>query len=123
MGNRGTVCTAVTGDGTVATVTTVTGDTATEEVTVTTGGRSGTMVAVMATEGEAVVVVESRLEVSELDGMEAGAGVGLEAAAVLTVAPFAPFGLALGPGFAVAPPGPVAVVPAPAASRGFSSDC
>lgn len=121
MGNRGTVCTAVTGDGTVATVTTVTGDTATVEVTVATGGRSATMAAVIATEGEAVVVVESGLDVSELDGMETGAGVGLEAA-VLTVAPLAPFGLALGPELAVPPPGPV-VAPAPAASRGLSSDC
>lgn len=69
------------------------------------------------------MVVESGLEVSELDGMEAGAGVGLEDAAVLTVAPLAPFGLALVPGFAAAPPGPVAVAPAPAASKGFSSDC
>lgn len=77
----------------------------------------------MATEGEAVVVVESGLEVSELDGMEAGVGVGLEAAAVLTAAPLAPFGLALVPGLAAPPPGPVAVAPAPAASRGFSSDC
>lgn len=122
MGNRGTVCTAVTGDGIVATVTTVTGDTATVEVTVATGGKSATTVAAMATEGEAVVVMESGVEVSELDGIEAGAGVGLEAAAVLTVAPLAPFGLTLVPGFA-GPPGPAADAPAPAASRGFSSDC
>lgn len=122
MGNRGTVCTAVTGDGTVATVTTVTGDTVTVEVTVATGGRSATTVAVMATEGEAVVVVESGLEVSELDGMETEAGVGLEVAAVLTVAPLAPFGLTLVTGF-TAPPGPAAEAPAPAASRGLSSDC
>lgn len=44
-GSRGTVCTAVTGDGTVETVTTVTGDTATVEVTVATGFRSATTVA------------------------------------------------------------------------------
>lgn len=55
--------------------------------------------------------------------METGAGVGLEAAAVLTMAPLALFGLELVPGFPAAPPGPVAVAPAPAASRGFSSDC
>lgn len=81
----------------MATVTTVTGDTATVEVTVAIGGISATMVAAMGTEGEAVVVVESGLEVRGLDGMETGAGVGLEAAAVLTMAPLAPFGLALGP--------------------------
>lgn len=39
------VCTAVTGDGTVETVTTVTGDTATVEVTGATGVRSATTVA------------------------------------------------------------------------------
>lgn len=77
------------------------------------------MAAVIATEGEAVVVVESGLDVSELDGMETGAGVGLEAAAVLTVAPLAPFGLALGAELGAPPPGPVVAL----ASRGFSSDC
>lgn len=44
-GSSGTVCTAVTGDGTVETVTTVTGETATDEVTVAIGGRSATTVA------------------------------------------------------------------------------
>lgn len=44
-GSRGTVCTAVTGDGIVETVTTVTGDTTTVEVTVATGFRSATTVA------------------------------------------------------------------------------
>lgn len=44
-GSSGTVCTAVTGDGTVETVTTVTGDTATVEVTAATGVRSATTVA------------------------------------------------------------------------------
>lgn len=44
-GSRGTVWTAVTGDGTVETVTTVTGDTATVDVTVATGARSATTVA------------------------------------------------------------------------------
>lgn len=44
-GSSGTVCTAVTGDGTVETVTTVTGDTATVEVTGATGVRSATTVA------------------------------------------------------------------------------
>lgn len=41
-GSSGKVCTAVTGDGTVETVTTVTGDTVTVEVTVATVGRSAT---------------------------------------------------------------------------------
>lgn len=45
-GSSGTVWTAVTGDGTVETVTTVTGDTVTVEVTVATGARSATTVAV-----------------------------------------------------------------------------
>lgn len=45
MGSSGMVCTAVTGDGTVETVTTVTGDTTTVDVTVATGGRSATTVA------------------------------------------------------------------------------
>lgn len=65
------VCTAVTGDGTVETVTTVTGDTATVEDTVATGDRSATTVAAMVTEGEGVV--ESGLEVSVREGVVDGA--------------------------------------------------
>lgn len=66
------VCTAVTGDGTVETVTTVTGETATDEVTVAIGGRSATTVAAMLAEGE-WVVMESGLEVSVREGVEDGA--------------------------------------------------
>lgn len=62
------VCTAVTGDGTVETVTTVTGDTATVEVTGATGVRSATTVAAMVTEGEGALV-ESGLEVSVREGV------------------------------------------------------
>lgn len=54
------------------TVTTVTGDTATVEVTVATGGRSATTVAVIVTDGEAVVV-ESGLEVRVREGVVDGA--------------------------------------------------
>lgn len=45
VGNSDMVWTAVTGEGTVETVTTVTGDTETVEVTVTTGLWSDTLVA------------------------------------------------------------------------------
>ena len=51
-GSSDMVCTAVTGDGTVETVTTVTGDTATFEDTVATGGRSATTGAFCNTETE-----------------------------------------------------------------------
>lgn len=66
------VCTAVTGDGIVETVTTVTGDTATVEVTVATGVRSATTVPAMVTEGEGEAL-ESGLEVSVRDGVVDGA--------------------------------------------------
>lgn len=116
MGSSGMVCTAVTGDGTVETVTTVTGDTTTVDVTVATGGRSATTVAVMATDGE-VVVEESGLEESVREGIVVGAWVDETAAAVLTVV-FTLLELALVPVFVPAPPGP-----APPTRRGLSSDC
>lgn len=65
------VCTAVTGDGIVETVTTVTGDTATVEDTVATGDISATTGAAMVTEGEGML--EFGLEASVREGVVDGA--------------------------------------------------
>lgn len=115
-GSRGTVCTAVTGDGTVETVTTVTGDTATVEVTVATGFRSATTVAAMLTEGEGML--ESGLEESVREGVVDGAWVG---EAVLAVV-FTLLELAAAVTPALGPAGPVPA-PAPPTRSGLSSDC
>lgn len=146
-GSSGTVWTAVTGDGTVETVTTVTGDTATVEVTVATGAWSATTVAAgnninfklslsvhgslhtdcwyapeylpeMVTEGEGVVT-ESGLEVCVWDRVEVGAWVGEAAPAVLAVVlPLLELTAAVTPTLALEPE-----AAAPATIRGFSSDC